>query len=48
MPLTQCQLCSYMGQNALQLAVANEHLEITELLLKKENLSRWGCLASSY
>lgn len=32
----------YIGQNALQLAVANEHLEITELLLKKENLSRVG------
>ncbi|XP_069058479.1 short transient receptor potential channel 6 isoform X1 [Pleurodeles waltl] len=32
----------YMGQNALQLAVANEHLEITELLLKKENLARVG------
>ncbi|XP_029771071.1 short transient receptor potential channel 6 [Suricata suricatta] len=32
----------YMGQNALQLAVANEHLEVTELLLKKENLSRVG------
>uniref|UniRef100_A0A8C0WFE7 Transient receptor ion channel domain-containing protein n=1 Tax=Castor canadensis TaxID=51338 RepID=A0A8C0WFE7_CASCN len=32
----------YMGQNALQLAVANEHLEITEILLKKENLSRVG------
>ncbi|XP_003780835.1 short transient receptor potential channel 6 isoform X2 [Otolemur garnettii] len=32
----------YMGQNALQLAVANEHLEIIELLLKKENLSRVG------
>ncbi|XP_026248264.1 short transient receptor potential channel 6 isoform X5 [Urocitellus parryii] len=32
----------YMGQNALQLAVANEHLEITELLLRKENLSRVG------
>ncbi|XP_075054879.1 short transient receptor potential channel 6 [Mixophyes fleayi] len=32
----------YMGQNALQLAVANEHLEITELLLKKENLARIG------
>uniref|UniRef100_K7G1L8 Transient receptor potential cation channel subfamily C member 6 n=1 Tax=Pelodiscus sinensis TaxID=13735 RepID=K7G1L8_PELSI len=32
----------YMGQNALQLAVANEHLEITELLLKKLNLSRVG------
>ncbi|XP_073518238.1 short transient receptor potential channel 6 isoform X2 [Phyllobates terribilis] len=32
----------YMGQNALQLAVGNEHLEITELLLKKENLARVG------
>uniref|UniRef100_A0A8C1GGE9 Transient receptor potential cation channel, subfamily C, member 6b n=2 Tax=Cyprinus carpio TaxID=7962 RepID=A0A8C1GGE9_CYPCA len=32
----------YMGQNALQLAVANEHLEVTELLLKKENLARIG------
>ncbi|KAM8976276.1 short transient receptor potential channel 6 [Pelodytes ibericus] len=32
----------YMGQNALQLAVANEHLEITELLLKKQNLARVG------
>ncbi|KAG7321099.1 hypothetical protein KOW79_015514 [Hemibagrus wyckioides] len=32
----------YMGQNALQIAVANEHLEVTELLLKKDNLSRIG------
>nr|XP_006628127.2 PREDICTED: short transient receptor potential channel 6 isoform X1 [Lepisosteus oculatus] len=32
----------YMGQNALQLAVANEHLEVTELLLKKDNLARIG------
>ncbi len=32
----------YMGQNALQLSVANEHLEVTELLLKKDNLSRIG------
>ncbi|XP_043828659.1 short transient receptor potential channel 3 isoform X4 [Dromiciops gliroides] len=32
----------YMGQNALQLAVGNEHLEVTELLLKKDNLSRIG------
>ncbi|KAI4877913.1 hypothetical protein NFI96_017401 [Prochilodus magdalenae] len=32
----------YMGQNALQLAVANEHLEVTELLLKRDNLSRIG------
>lgn len=33
---------NYMGQNALQLAVANEHLEITKLLLKKKNLARIG------
>ncbi|XP_053144488.1 short transient receptor potential channel 7 isoform X2 [Hemicordylus capensis] len=32
----------YMGQNALQLAVGNEHLEVTELLLKKEHLARVG------
>ncbi len=32
----------YMGQNALQLAVGNEHLEVTELLLKKDGLARVG------
>uniref|UniRef100_A0A3P8Z9S8 Transient receptor ion channel domain-containing protein n=1 Tax=Esox lucius TaxID=8010 RepID=A0A3P8Z9S8_ESOLU len=32
----------YMGQNALQLAVANEHLEVTELLLQKDSLARIG------
>ncbi|XP_029703499.1 short transient receptor potential channel 7b isoform X2 [Takifugu rubripes] len=32
----------YMGQNSLQLAVANEHLEVTELLLKKDGLARIG------
>ncbi|XP_072332471.1 short transient receptor potential channel 6-like [Scyliorhinus torazame] len=32
----------YMGQNALQLSVANEHLEVIELLLKIDNLSRVG------
>ncbi|KAL0974069.1 hypothetical protein UPYG_G00214970 [Umbra pygmaea] len=32
----------YMGQNALQLAIGNEHLEVTELLLKKEGLARVG------
>ncbi|MBN3296984.1 TRPC3 protein, partial [Amia calva] len=32
----------YMGQNGLQLAVGNEHLEVTELLLKKDNLARIG------
>uniref|UniRef100_A0A672FI13 Transient receptor potential cation channel subfamily C member 6 n=1 Tax=Salarias fasciatus TaxID=181472 RepID=A0A672FI13_SALFA len=33
---------NYMGQNALQLAVANEHLEVAKLLLKKKDLSRIG------
>ncbi|XP_030600929.1 short transient receptor potential channel 6 isoform X2 [Archocentrus centrarchus] len=33
---------NYMGQNALQLAVANEHLEVTRLLLKKKDLARIG------
>ncbi|KAI9538889.1 Short transient receptor putative channel 7 [Dissostichus eleginoides] len=33
---------NYMGQNALQLAVGNEHLEVTELLLKKNGLARIG------
>ncbi|XP_061817729.1 short transient receptor potential channel 6a [Nerophis lumbriciformis] len=32
----------YMGQNALQLAVANEHLEVTELLLGRPDLARVG------
>ncbi|XP_059378007.1 short transient receptor potential channel 7-like [Carassius carassius] len=32
----------YMGQNALQLAVSNEHLEVTELLLKKDGMARIG------
>uniref|UniRef100_A0A3B1ISV7 Transient receptor potential cation channel, subfamily C, member 3 n=2 Tax=Astyanax mexicanus TaxID=7994 RepID=A0A3B1ISV7_ASTMX len=32
----------YMGQNGLQLAVGNEHLEVTELLLRRENLARVG------
>ncbi|MGH0185689.1 UNVERIFIED_CONTAM: hypothetical protein FKN15_018152, partial [Acipenser sinensis] len=32
----------YMGQTSLQLAVGNEHLEVTELLLKKDNLARIG------
>lgn len=32
----------YMGQNALQLAVSNEHLEVTELLLGRADLSRVG------
>ncbi|XP_037124772.1 short transient receptor potential channel 6a isoform X2 [Syngnathus acus] len=33
---------NYMGQNALQLAVANEHLEVTELLLGWPDLARVG------
>uniref|UniRef100_A0AAY4E8N4 Transient receptor ion channel domain-containing protein n=1 Tax=Denticeps clupeoides TaxID=299321 RepID=A0AAY4E8N4_9TELE len=32
----------YMGQNGLQLAVGNEHLEVTELLLRRDNLARIG------
>lgn len=32
----------YMGQNALQLAVASEHLEVTELLLARPDLARVG------
>uniref|UniRef100_A0A8C2GD50 Transient receptor potential cation channel, subfamily C, member 3 n=1 Tax=Cyprinus carpio TaxID=7962 RepID=A0A8C2GD50_CYPCA len=32
----------YMGQNGLQLAVGNEHLEVTELLLRRDNLARVG------
>uniref|UniRef100_A0A8C5TWL2 Transient receptor potential cation channel subfamily C member 6 n=1 Tax=Malurus cyaneus samueli TaxID=2593467 RepID=A0A8C5TWL2_9PASS len=41
-PSLNVNCVDYMGQNALQLAVANEHLEITELLLKKDNLARVG------
>uniref|UniRef100_A0A3B4V6G6 Transient receptor potential cation channel, subfamily C, member 6b n=1 Tax=Seriola dumerili TaxID=41447 RepID=A0A3B4V6G6_SERDU len=33
---------NYMGQSALQLAVANEHLEVTKLLLRKKDLARIG------
>ncbi|TWW74718.1 Short transient receptor potential channel 6 [Takifugu flavidus] len=32
----------YMGQNALQLAVANEHLEVTELLLGRRTWPEWA------
>ncbi|XP_019625365.1 PREDICTED: short transient receptor potential channel 3-like [Branchiostoma belcheri] len=32
----------YMGQTALQLAVGNEHLEVTELLLLQPNIQRIG------
>lgn len=33
---------NYMGQNALQLAVSNEHLQVTKLLLRKKDLARIG------
>ncbi|XP_051953470.1 short transient receptor potential channel 6 [Xyrauchen texanus] len=42
LPELNVNCVDYMGQNALQLAVANEHLEVTEFLLKKENLARIG------
>ncbi|XP_061101571.1 short transient receptor potential channel 3-like [Conger conger] len=41
-PTLNVNCVDYMGQNALQLAVGNEHLEVTELLLKKDNLARVG------
>ncbi|XP_033834703.1 short transient receptor potential channel 6a [Periophthalmus magnuspinnatus] len=42
MPNLNVNAVDYMGQNALQLAVANEHLEVTELLLGREDLARVG------
>nr|XP_057935872.1 short transient receptor potential channel 6 [Doryrhamphus excisus] len=33
---------NFMGQNALQLAVSNEHLEVTKLLLERKELTRLG------
>lgn len=42
MPNLNVNAVDYMGQNALQLAVANEHLEVTELLLGREELARIG------
>ena len=41
-PSLNVNCMDYMGQSALQLAVGNEHLEVTELLLKKDNLARVG------
>ncbi|XP_064197991.1 short transient receptor potential channel 7b isoform X1 [Anguilla rostrata] len=41
-PTLNVNCVDYMGQNALQLAVGNEHLEVTMLLLKKDNLARIG------
>ncbi|KAG7479374.1 short transient receptor potential channel 6 [Solea senegalensis] len=42
LPLLNVNCVNYMGQSALQLAVANEHLEVTKLLLRKKDLSRIG------
>uniref|UniRef100_A0A1A7XSW4 Transient receptor potential cation channel, subfamily C, member 6a n=1 Tax=Iconisemion striatum TaxID=60296 RepID=A0A1A7XSW4_9TELE len=42
MPNLNVNTVDYMGQNALQLAVANEHLEVTELLLGRTDLARVG------
>ncbi|XP_041850475.1 short transient receptor potential channel 6 isoform X3 [Melanotaenia boesemani] len=42
LPHLNINCVNYMGQNALQLAVANEHLEVTKLLLKEKDLARIG------
>ncbi|XP_034557551.1 short transient receptor potential channel 6 [Notolabrus celidotus] len=42
LPELDVNCVNYMGLNALQLAVANEHLEVTRLLLKKKDLTRIG------
>ncbi|XP_075956859.1 short transient receptor potential channel 6 [Anarhichas minor] len=42
LPELDVNCVNYMGQNALQLAVANEHLEVTKILLRKKDLSRIG------
>ncbi|KAM3869178.1 short transient receptor potential channel 6a [Diretmus argenteus] len=42
MPNLNVNAVDYMGQNALQLAVGNEHLEVTELLLGRAELARVG------
>lgn len=42
LPELNVNCVNYMGQNALQLAVANEHLELTRLLLKMKDLARIG------
>ncbi|XP_028275925.1 short transient receptor potential channel 6 [Parambassis ranga] len=42
LPELDVNCVNYMGQNALQLAVANEHLEVAKLLLKKKDLARIG------
>jgi len=42
LPELNVNCVNYMGQNALQLAVANEYLEVTKLLLRMKDLSRIG------
>ncbi|KAM6987520.1 short transient receptor potential channel 6 [Tautogolabrus adspersus] len=42
LPELDVNCVNYMGLNALQLAVANEHLEVTKLLLTKKDLARIG------
>ena len=42
LPHLDVNCVNYMGQNALQLAVANEHLEVAKLLLRRDNLERIG------
>ncbi|XP_041652769.1 short transient receptor potential channel 6 [Cheilinus undulatus] len=42
LPELDVNCVNYMGLNALQLAVANEHLEVAKLLLRKKDLSRIG------
>ncbi|XP_061575772.1 short transient receptor potential channel 6 [Cololabis saira] len=42
LPQLNVNCVNYMGQNALQLAVASEHLEVTKLLLKQRDLARIG------
>lgn len=42
LPHLNVNCVNYMGQNALQLAVASEHLEVTKLLLKQKDLARIG------
>ncbi|CAG5999675.1 unnamed protein product [Menidia menidia] len=42
MPLLNINCVNYMGQNALQLSVASQHLDVAQLLLKKNHLARIG------
>lgn len=42
LPHLNINCVNYMGQNALQLAVASEHLEVVKLLLKRKELAKVG------